>query len=335
MCGLLVIFFASLGLEGGTLIVVAGVFLALVLILSMALSRPFMENLGARFVYGHTSMLGIHLAAAIGGLFGDPEKRIKEVELPKIIGFLREFSVSSFVILFILFIIMAPLAGIDYFQSLIGAEPWYLGLVLRPAAFACGITVLLYGVRIMVAELVPAFLGIGEKVIPGAIAGLDCPTVFPFNPICVPYFLLVEYAGQVLMTLIVVLLHNPLLPVAVPSIILATFYGGNASIPAEKIGGRTAGLIAAFVHGVLFNLMGSLCGPWVGPEIGMTVGNVDMSSVALISFGIRDFVLGVNPLWSLAMAVFGILLWVAVFAIPYFILHKGMKRLKKAAYLVK
>ncbi|GAE81020.1 integral membrane protein [Cutibacterium acnes JCM 18920] len=40
--------------------------------------------------------------------------------------------------------------------------------------------VILFGVRIILGELIPAFQGIASKVVPGAIPALDCPIVFPY-----------------------------------------------------------------------------------------------------------------------------------------------------------
>jgi len=45
-----------------------------------------------------------------------------------------------------------------------------------------GITVLLVGVRMLIAEIVPAFRGIALKVVPDAVPALDCPVVFDFAP---------------------------------------------------------------------------------------------------------------------------------------------------------
>ncbi|MCZ7538300.1 MAG: hypothetical protein M5T61_21775 [Acidimicrobiia bacterium] len=42
--------------------------------------------------------------------------------------------------------------------------------------------VILLGVRTILGEIVPAFAGIAERVILGAVPALDCPISFPYAP---------------------------------------------------------------------------------------------------------------------------------------------------------
>ena len=46
--------------------------------------------------------------------------------------------------------------------------------------FGVAVAVILFGVRTILGELVPAFQGIAAKVVPGAIPALDAPIVFPY-----------------------------------------------------------------------------------------------------------------------------------------------------------
>src|SRR5690625_6794843 len=51
--------------------------------------------------------------------------------------------------------------------------------VTQGLQFGIAVAVILFGVRTILGELVPAFQGIAAKVHPGAIPALDAPVVFP------------------------------------------------------------------------------------------------------------------------------------------------------------
>ena len=54
---------------------------------------------------------------------------------------------------------------------------YYKGL-----SFAGGVYIILSGVRLIIGEIVPAFRGIAEKIVPNAKPAIDCPVVFPYAP---------------------------------------------------------------------------------------------------------------------------------------------------------
>ena len=58
--------------------------------------------------------------------------------------------------------------------------------VTQGLEFGIAVAVILFGVRTILGELIPAFQGIANKVVPGAIPALDCPIVF-LRPECRPH----------------------------------------------------------------------------------------------------------------------------------------------------
>ena len=61
-------------------------------------------------------------------------------------------------------------------------------------SFAVGVTIVYNGVRMILADLVPAFQGISNKLIPGAIPAVDCAIFFPYAPTAVILAILIVVA---------------------------------------------------------------------------------------------------------------------------------------------
>jgi len=50
--------------------------------------------------------------------------------------------------------------------------------IMQGLTFGAAIGIIIYGVRMILAELVPAFQGIAQSLIPNAVPALDCPRYF-------------------------------------------------------------------------------------------------------------------------------------------------------------
>jgi ascorbate PTS system EIIC component len=121
---------------------------------------------------------------------------------------------------------------------------WWLIIGLR---FAAGIAILLFGVRMFLAEIVPAFKGLSDKVIPGTRPALDAPTVFPVAPTAV----LVGFvsATALFLALVGVFAAADWFTLAPPMIMLF-FVGGACGV----FGNAVAGWRGAVLGGLLTGL---------------------------------------------------------------------------------
>ncbi len=72
------------------------------------------------------------------------------------------------------------------FSGAAGAAGGFLGFLStmfnQALLFGGGVAVILLGVRTILGEIVPAFAGIGSRIVPDALPALDCPITFPFAP---------------------------------------------------------------------------------------------------------------------------------------------------------
>lgn len=57
---------------------------------------------------------------------------------------------------------------------------WLVYPLFQSLTFTASLYIIITGVRLLLSEIVPAFLGISEKFIPNAKPALDCPVVFPY-----------------------------------------------------------------------------------------------------------------------------------------------------------
>ena len=97
------------------------------------------------------------------------------------------------------------------------------------------IVVLLYGVRMFVGELMMSFKGISEKLLPGAVAGVDCAAIFGFAPKSVVLGLLFGTLGQIIGLLGLIAFKSPIF--LIPGFIPLFFDNATVAIFANKFGG--------------------------------------------------------------------------------------------------
>lgn len=233
---------------------------------------------------GHFGSLVYLLSAWIGKLVGKKdENRVttEDIRVPKQLGFLRDSSVAIMLTMTVFFLITAFFAGKPWIETkLSSGQNFIVFSFLQAVTFAAGVFVILAGVRMIIAEIVPAFKGIADKVVPGARAALDCPTVFPFAPNAVIIGFLSAFFGG--------LCAIPLTPmfglsVIAPGLVPIFFCGGTAGVYGNKTGGLRGAIIGPFIVGIVMSFLPAIFLIFTG-QLGYatTWGDADFNVIGII-----------------------------------------------------
>lgn len=249
------ILFHSLGLGDVVTVVAASIVDGAYMTFAPALAQPVMRKITGRddVAFGHGQTLLNVTAAGVGKLIGDPSKSTEDIKVPTKLNFFRDVAVSTTMVMFVVAFAAAIGAisqiGVAAFtKDISGGQNWLVFTMLSALGFAAGMLIMLYGVRMLIAEIVPAFEGIARRIIPSAKPALDVPVIFSFAPNALVIGLIAGVIGQVVG---MALLAAVGWPVPIPSMIVAFFACGAAAIFANATGGRRGAWAGGFIWGFL------------------------------------------------------------------------------------
>lgn len=234
-----------------TMIIVVGSLLqGILMVLFPAIGQPMVRKLTGNdnFAIAHLTTLGTVPAAYIGGLLGDKTKSAEDIKLPESLEFFKDTSMSVSIVMGVFYIVVVILAGPTVVAPYAGTTNYIVYGLLKAMGFTAGILVLLQGVRMFLGELVPAFKGISDKLVPGAIPALDVPALFAFAPNSLMIGFITAVAGMILAMFVSSAVFKV---VPLVSIIGAFFTGGVAGIFGNAAGGRRGAIIAGLVYGFM------------------------------------------------------------------------------------
>jgi len=198
--------------------------------------------------YGHTSSLNCWVAAKLGKYVGSPEQSTEDIEMPESLEFFKDTTVSLGFVLGLVTLVVALIAGPVATGELSGGTNYIIYALVEGIKFGAGITVMLYGVRMIIGELVPAFRGIAKRLVPGAKPALDCPIVFPYAPTAV----LVGFVSAFAAFLVCMFLFGALgWGVIIPPMIMLFFPGGAGGVFGNSTGGWKGAVLGGAICGVM------------------------------------------------------------------------------------
>jgi PTS system ascorbate-specific IIC component len=160
--------------------------------------------------------------------------------------------------------------------------------VIQAITFAGGVYIILAGVRLILAEIVPAFTGIATSLVPNAKPAIDCPIVYPYAPNAVLIGFLSSFAGGIVGMVVLLLMEKsfPGLPIILPGVVPHFFCGATAGVFGNATGGLRGCIWGAFAQGLLITFLPVLLMPVLG---GLGFANTTFSDA---DFGVVGILLG-------------------------------------------
>ncbi|WP_323946341.1 PTS ascorbate transporter subunit IIC [Aeromonas hydrophila] len=271
------------GMSGIPLIAVGSLVVGLTMVLFPALAHPYMKQITGSddVALGHFSTCSYVLAGWIGAKFGNKAHSSEEVQVPKSLLFLRDTPVAISFTMGIIFLITSAFAGPEFVASVAKGKHWFMFSLMQSITFAAGVYVILQGVRMVIAEIVPAFKGISDKLVPNAKPALDCPIVFPYAPNAVLIGFLSSFAAGLVGMVLLYLLG---LTVIIPGVVPHFFVGAAAGVFGNATGGRRGALLGAFANGLLITFLPVFLLPVLG-DLGFantTFSDADFGVVGIL-----------------------------------------------------
>lgn len=322
MAALIAVVLTVGGLSGWQLILSGSALLGLTMAVFPAMAQKTMVKITGddSVAFGHFGTVGYVFSAWIGNLVGKDSASTEDIKFPKSLSFLRDTSVAISLTMFIFFLIVSlkvvttpgyeEAALLD--ANLVMGQHWFIFSLIQALTFAGGVYVVLAGVRLVLAEIVPAFKGISEKIVPDAKPALDCPVVFPYAENAVLIGFLSSFLGGIVGLGILSVMGG--FALILPGVIPHFFCGATAGVFGNATGGRKGAVLGAFGHGLLITFLPALLMPVMG-VLGFaqtTFSDADFTIVGIVYGNIANYVQGTG-LMAVAIGSFLLpIIWAVV-----------------------
>jgi PTS system ascorbate-specific IIC component len=296
MATLLTIVLASADYPPAVVVGLGGLVLGILMVSLPAFAHPWTRRITGddSIAIGHFGTLAYVSAGAVGAAVGRDSRSTEDLRLPESLRFLRDSMVATALSMVIMYVVLAiaflarsgqEAAFAAFEGGATGVGDYLMLSVTQGLQFGVAVAVILFGVRTILAELVPAFQGIAAKVVPGAIPALDAPIVFPYAQNAVLIGFLSSFAGGLVGLLVLSVWLNPWLGLALilPGLVPHFFTGGAAGVYGNATGGRRGALAGGFVNGLLITFLPALLLEVLGDfgEANTTFGDTDFGWVGI------------------------------------------------------
>ena len=308
LTGHMMMFFAMLwlglgtgfGLSGVVLIVFSVVgYLLSTTITPMLLKRDMIHLTGKfDFSVGHSGTIWCFLASRVGQLSKKLSKKespsMEEVKFPKQLDFLRDTTLTTGLLMVLVYVVMAFVISPEARASIYGSDV-FIFVLTNGIRFGAGLLILLQGCRLMMSELIPAFTGISNKLVPGAVPALDIPMIYPYGP----NSLMIGFLIAMVSSTVVMFIFNVGgigSYVLVPLTACVYFDCASGCVFANSYGGRRGVILWGIIGGALIMVVTAVAMPLVANTVGTFVQQMGFTEcsvwIIVVGYIARLFGLG-------------------------------------------
>ena len=293
-----VFFYTVMGYEGLLLDVLSGGFMLLyITVTPMLIYKDCMDVTGGAFALGHFNQIGAFVASKISPFLGDPEKEnAEEMKLPDWLKGIADNGLSiglampiAYIFVWILVVAVGNPDALEVLSTKAGAVSGFVYMFLQALQFAGATYILLYGLRMFLGSLLPAFQGITEKFLPDAVPGIDTVAFYSLAPNAVVIGMICYMIGTVITTVLFIVFKSPIL-------VIFQLAGGFSemsaiSVIANRKGGWKACVVCGLLEGFLATFFAAFFCAGMGIlEEGISQINFDSNAYpALIYYLFRLF----------------------------------------------
>lgn len=259
--------------------------------LGPALLRPYLKPLigDTNITLGHNLVFSGIMTTYIARIFGKPSESAEDLKLPGWLSIFKDSVCGYGIIMGAIYLVIVLIAGPKIVADYAGSQNYILYGLLQGFKMAVGITILLSGVRMFLNELIPAFKGFSDKLIPGAVAAVDSPIFWSYGQTSALLGFVCTVVGQIVGVALLIAFKSPV--IAIPSVIPLFFGGCTLGVFANAWGGWKGVVGSTFIMGII-TICGSAGLAWVANYPMAVWGHSDWSTIWFVLFGIAKWIAG-------------------------------------------
>ena len=225
---------------------------------------------GAGFSVAHQQMFGIAIFSRLAEMMNAKSKKksrkIEDIKLPGFLSIFNENLVATSILMTLFFGAILLVLGKDFLvaQKFLTADQNFFFYILTTSLnFAVYLSILQLGVRTFVSELTNSFQGISEKLLHGAVPGVDCAVTYGFgSPNAVTIGFLFGALGQFLAIGLLLVLKSPVVVVA--GFVPLFFDNATIGVFCNNKGRLRAACLFPFLSGLCQVFGSAVIAGWVG-----------------------------------------------------------------------